>query len=207
MHAKYYEKSADSYDKKWKSYTQNTLNRLIKLLPASLEEKKILDFGCGTGELIQKILILYPGTEQIVGFDPVEEMLRQAQKKMKQLPDSQQKKVVLQNHQDYTTKFDLVVSSSVLHYLPHPEEALLHLKSLLKEGGTLVLLDYTKNSFVVKYFRWIVRLIDPLHQRAYYPQQIRELVEEAGFLPEREETFRISFLWEGYVIRASKKEE
>jgi hypothetical protein len=44
-----------------------------------------------------------------------------------------------------------------------------------------------------------------MHHRAYYPQQIRELVENAGFICEADAQFRISFLWKGYVIRASKK--
>ena len=205
MEVAHYEKTAGSYDEKWKSYTRKTINKLIKYLPDSLEGKKILDFGCGTGELIKDTIILQPGLAQIVGYDPVEEMLREAQKKIKQLPDHQQKKVRLQSHQDYGTKFNLIVSSSVLHYLPEPREVLLHFKSLLKEGGTLVLLDYTKDSFLVKYFRWAVKLVDPLHQQAYYPQQIRELVESAGFIHEGDEQFRISFLWKGYVIRASKE--
>jgi 2-polyprenyl-3-methyl-5-hydroxy-6-metoxy-1,4-benzoquinol methylase len=155
MKVKHYEKTAGSYDKKWKNYTRNTLNRLIALLPASLEGKKILDFGCGTGKLIKEILIRYPGLVQISGYDPVEEMLQEAQKKIQQLPDYQQKKVHLQSQQNYASKFDLIVSNSVLHYLPRPEEALLHLQSLLKKGGKLVLLDYTKDSLPVKYFRWL----------------------------------------------------
>jgi ubiquinone/menaquinone biosynthesis C-methylase UbiE len=207
MKGKHYEKTAGSYDKKWKNYTRRTINRLIALLPASLEGKKVLDFGCGTGALIKEILIRYPGLEEIIGYDPVEEMLNEAQKKIQQLPDNQQKKVQLQSKQNYAAKFDLIVSSSVLHYLPRSEETLLHLQSLLKKGGRLVLLDYTKDSLPVKYFRWAVKLKDPMHHRAYYPQQIRELVENAGFIREADAEFRISFLWKGYVIRASKKVE
>jgi ubiquinone/menaquinone biosynthesis C-methylase UbiE len=207
MKKKHYEKTAGSYDKKWKNYTRRTINRLLALLPVSLEGKKVLDFGCGTGALIKEILTRHPGLEKIIGYDPVEEMLREAQKKIQQLPGYQQEKVHLQSNQNYETQFDLIVSSSVLHYLPGPEETLLHLKSLLKKGGALVLLDYTKDSLLVKYFRWAVKLKDPLHHRAYYPQQIRKLVENAGFIQEADAEFRISFLWKGYVIRASKKVE
>ena len=205
MESAYYEKAAGSYDKQWENYTRNSLKRLIAFLPASLEGKKILDFGCGTGELIKEILSHQPDLAKITGYDPVEEMLREAQKKMEQLPDHLQQKVRLQSHQDYGNEFDFIVSSSVLHYLSEPREELLHLKSLLKERGTLVLLDYTKDSFLVKYFRWAVKLVDPLHQQAYYPQQICELVEDAGFKCEDDEEFRISFLWKGYVIRAIKE--
>ena len=41
MNSKYYEKSAGSYDKKWKSYSQNTLDRLIKLFtPIDISESE-----------------------------------------------------------------------------------------------------------------------------------------------------------------------
>ena len=207
MEARYYEKTAGSYDKKWERYTRHTLHKLIEYLPSSLEEKKILDYGCGTGELIQKILVRHPGLAQITGFDPVEEMLQETRKKMEQLPPHQQEKIRLQSHENYAAKFGLIVSSSVLHYLPKPEKTLLHFNSLLKERGTLVLLNYTKDSFLVKYFRWAVRLVDPMHQRAYYPQQIRELLENAGFIRQTDESFKISFLWKEYVIRTTKKAE
>lgn len=205
MESQHYEKIAGSYDQKWREYTRTTLQKVIEFLPSSLAGKKVLDFGCGTGELIKKLLILKPELAHISGFDPVEEMLWQAQKKVEQLPEKQQEKVKLQNKQEYGTKFDLIVSSSVLHYLPEPEETLLHINSLLQKGGTMVLVDYTKNSLLVRYSRWIVKLVDPLHQQAYFPEQIREMVEKAGFQTEQDEAFRISPLWKGYVIRAGKK--
>lgn len=204
MNKRYYKAIADRYDRRWENYTKTTLHKLIEYLPHALEGKKVLDFGCGTGELIRKLLKLRPELAQLTGYDPVEEMLWQARKKIEQLPDDQKEKVVLKNQEENRTKFDLLVSSSVLHYLPQPAEKLLHLKSFLKEGGTFLLLDYTKNSFPVKYFNWAVRLIDPMHQQAYYPRQIREMVEGAGFTIEREDKFRISFLWEGYVVRARR---
>ncbi len=141
----------------------------MEYLPASLEGKRVLDFGCGTGELIKILLRHKPKLKEVTAYDPAEEMLRQARNKLEKLPERQQEKVVLLNKQEYGTNFDLVVSSSVLHYLPEPAETLLHFNSLLKGGGTLVLLDYTKNSLPVKYFRWLVRWVDPAHHQAFYP--------------------------------------
>ena len=139
----YYKRVANNYDSRWKTYMDKTFQKLIQYLPASLENKTILDFGCGTGELIKRLLTLNPALAQIIGYDPVEKMLRQAQIKMKQLPEHTQEKVKLQSHQNFGMKFDLIVSSSVLHYLPQPQKVLRDFKSLLCEGGTLVLLDYT----------------------------------------------------------------
>ena len=202
MGVDYYKKVANNYDSWWNTYMDNTFRKLIQYLPASLENKKILDFGCGTGELIKRLLVQNPALAQISGYDPVEEMLRQAQIKVRQLPEHTQEKVKLQSHQNFGMRFDLIISSSVLHYLSQPQKVLSYLKSLLCKGGTLVLLDYTKNGFLAKYLEWSFKYIDSMHQQAYKPRQIRDIVEDAGFKAERSEEFRITPLWKGYVIKA-----
>ena len=199
----YYKRIANNYDSRWNTYMDNTFQKLIQYLPASLENKTILDFGCGTGELIKRLLTLNPALAQITGYEPVEEMLRQAQIKMRQLPENTQEKVKLQSHQNYGMNFDLIVSSSVLHYLPQPQKVLRDFKSLLCEGGTLVLLDYTKNGLLAKYFEWSFKYIDTMHQQAYKPRQIRDIVENGGFKAERSEEFRITPFWKGFVIKAA----
>lgn len=203
MSTKYYDKIADSYDKQWQEYTRRTLDKLIDYLPASLEGKKVLDWGCGTGELIKRILIRNPELEQVWGYDPSAEMLRQAGQKISQLPLQKQQQVKFSSDPPFDDKFDLLVSSSVFHYLPDPRQSLLKFRSLLGQQGVLVLLDYTKSSFFAQYFEWAIRLIDPVHQQAYQGQQIRKLVEAAGFKPLQAETFRVSAFWQAYVIKAS----
>lgn len=199
----YYKRVASNYDSRWETYMDNTFQKLIQYLPASLENKTILDFGCGTGELIERLLTLNPALAQITGYDPVEEMLRQAQIKMRQFPEHTQEKVKLQSHQNYGMKFDLIISSSVLHYLPQPQKVLSYLKSQLSEGGILVLLDYTRNGFLAKYLEWFFKYIDTMHQQAYKPRQIQGIVENAGFKAERSEEFRITPLWKGFIIKAA----
>ena len=205
MKRDYYKTAADYYDSKWEYYTNVTLNKLLQYLPASLTGKKVLDWGCGTGELIKRLFLKHPDLGSITGYDPVEEMLEQAQIKVQQLAAPLREKVELQTKQPFNSKFDLIVSSSVLHYLPQPERSMEQFKSLLQDEGKLILLDYTKDGFLVKYFEWAIKMIDSRHQQAYSGRQIRKMVERHGFAPEREEAFNISPLWNGYIISASAK--
>jgi len=49
---------------------------------------------------------------------------------------------LIESHPQLTTKFDLIVASSVCSFLPDYETTLTVLKSRLKQGGTLVQWDW-----------------------------------------------------------------
>lgn len=198
----YYKYIADFYDRRWKRYTEKTIDKVIQYFPNSLENKIILDFGCGTGELIKKMLNENPNLGHVVGYDPSEEMLQQAKNKAGRFPDHIREKVSFQSHKSFEVKFDIIVSTSVLHYLPQPHEELLSFRPLLQKGGILILLDYSKKSFLTKYFEWIIKKIDVQHQKAYYPHQIRGMVESAEFKIDRSDEFDITPLWKGYIVEA-----
>lgn len=105
------------YDRQWATYTHRTLDKTEAYLP-DLTGQTILDVGCGTGELIRRMLVRYPDVACVVGYDPSEKMLRQARQKLATLPHSLSGKVRLQSDDHYDTAFDLIVSTSVFHYLP-----------------------------------------------------------------------------------------
>lgn len=198
----YYQKVADSYDRQWKTYTDKTLSQVDKYLP-DLTGMTILDHGCGTGELIWKMLTHSPGLAQVIGYDPSAAMLQQAENKLRLLPDDLQQKTSLQCENKYDTSFDLIVSTSVLHYLPKPQAVLTHWRSLLQPGGPVILLDYSKAGWLPRYFEWAIRLIDQAHHQAYCPAQARTMIEGAGFEIDRSETFMINHFWQGFIIKAS----
>nr|WKN38569.1 class I SAM-dependent methyltransferase [Tunicatimonas sp. TK19036] len=202
MAGNYYKKVAATYDRQWQTYTDRTLNKMMEYLPDSLTGKVILDVGCGTGELIKRMLVEHPEIKQIVGYDPSEEMLQQAQYKIQSLPDELNQKVVLQRDDEYNTTFDLIVTSSVLHYLSQPQTNLEQLSLLLRPQGRIILLDYTKAGWLARYFEWAIKWIDQQHEQAYFPTEMKELVTNAGFRVDRSQTFRINFFWKGFIVRA-----
>ena len=198
----YYKHVADTYDRQWKTYTDKTLGKASEYLP-DLTGKVILDHGCGTGEFVWRMLISNIGLARIIGYDPSKEMLRQARNKIHSLPDDLRKKVEWRSEDQYDTQFDLIISTSVLHYLSQPQATLERWRSLLRPEGVVILLDYSKAGWLARYFEWAIRFVDQAHHRAYYLSQAKTTVERAGFRIDHHEAFTISSFWQGFIIKAS----
>ena len=110
----------------------------IDLLP----DKEILDFGGGTGLLT---LPLAKQTKSVTLVDISEKMLEQARLKAEQ----QDIKNIQFLEQDLLAnpleqEFDLIVVCRVLHHMPDVDVALSLFHQYLREGGQLLLADFTK---------------------------------------------------------------
>lgn len=140
----------DEAAKEWESnpateqFAQSVFNQLTNL--ANLNGARILDFGCGTGLLSQK---MSPLAKEIVALDASEEMIEELDKK--QLPnvepvvDGLTRGLVAQ-HPAFRGQFDLVVASSVCAFVDDLPTALEVSKTLLNIGGQFIHWDWIAES-------------------------------------------------------------
>jgi ubiquinone/menaquinone biosynthesis C-methylase UbiE len=115
-----YAASAQDYDQKWAFYIDATTRETIKRLPITATDR-VLDVGCGTGELLRRLAEMYPEAS-LAGADPVREMLDVAKSKLSPNADLQLGWANQLPWPDH--RFDVVVSCNVFHYMTHPAEAL-----------------------------------------------------------------------------------
>lgn len=102
----------------------------------------ILDFGCGTGRLTEKMA---QTAKRVVGLDTSTEMLAVLKAKRLSNVDTIEDELtveLVEEHALLRAKFDLIVASSVCGFLPDYEGALGLLKSLLVPGGIFVQWDW-----------------------------------------------------------------
>ena len=140
--------SWDSYAEGWDSnsdvisYSERAFRSLTDTL--NCEGARILDFGCGTGLLTER---LTPLASSIVALDPSGKML--AVLEAKQLDNvttiqaSLTRELIDQNRQ-LQGRFDLIVASSALAFVPNYRETVRMLAELLNRGGRLVQWDWLK---------------------------------------------------------------
>jgi SAM-dependent methyltransferase len=125
---------AAEYDRFASLEPSTLLEWLLTQLPSN--KRRALDAGCGSGRLT---LALAGRFDQVVGIDISEPLINIA-RRQRSRPNVQYRVDDLTAYQD-TAGFDLVLSSTTLHHLPELESALMHLRLLLRPGGTAILID------------------------------------------------------------------
>ena len=139
----------DEYAESWDidpavdEYANKAFDELVKTV--NLEGLTVLDFGCGTGTLTQ---LISPKVKSIIAIDPSAEMIKFLNKKsltnVKTISNYLCEDVI-KKHPELSSKFDLIIASSVCGFLPSYEETLTLLKSLLKVNGIFIQWDWLAN--------------------------------------------------------------
>jgi ubiquinone/menaquinone biosynthesis C-methylase UbiE len=107
-------------------------------------DPRILDAGCGTGEIASRLAELYPDA-RVLGVDIIEPHLALARSRYAHLAprlEFEHQSVFELRAEDAT--FDLAVCRHVIQSIPHPDRVLAELKRVTRPGGWLHLIaeDY-----------------------------------------------------------------
>lgn len=118
----------------------------------------IMDLGGGTGRNACLMARFLGGKGRIVGLDIGEEMLRQARRRCRSLPNISFEKRRIEEPLPYYEEFDLVFISFVLHgFVQHDRLRIIcNAYKSLRPGGRFLILDY--NEFEPRQASWPVRL-------------------------------------------------
>jgi predicted TPR repeat methyltransferase len=122
------------------AYSEKAFKSILDAI--NIDGSRVLDFGCGTGLLTERIS---PLVKEVVALDSSEKMiLVLASKELSnvttvsgELSDSR-----VMGNKLFSEKFDLIVASSVCSFLSEYEATLALLKSLLVRGGIFVQWDW-----------------------------------------------------------------
>lgn len=131
---------------------------LFCYLPKDFKPHRILDLGCGTGNLTAAILSHFPNAE-IHALDISEDILNECKVRFKENQN------IIYHQQDFSSlnfpdhKFDLVISSIAIHHVNDQEkEKLYHqILNLLSPKGIFEFVDQTRGSKEEIYQKHIAR--------------------------------------------------
>ena len=143
----------DHFEEEAKEYDELILNLIpeyngmIKSLISSIpfedtESIKVLDLGCGTGNITAAVIKRYNGAK-VTCVDLAEHMIELSQYKLSQYTDISYHVGDLR-HMEFDRDYDLIISSLAMHHLKTDEEKIEVYQKIynsLKEGGVFYIAD------------------------------------------------------------------
>ena len=162
-----------------------------------LDFQKILDVGCGTGEILKSIKERYSFV-QLYGLDISEEMLKQANDKLKGtatliLGDAEN--IALE-----TNSFDLLLCTDSFHHYPNPQQAISEFYRVLKHGKFLLIADYWKPFPIRQIMNLFISYSNEGDVKIYSKKEIIEFLKQGGF----QEIIYKKIQNSGYLVIAKK---
>jgi len=195
----FYTRLAARYDERWAGYVGASVAETLRRVEVG-PGGAVLDVGCGTGALLRALRGAEPRA-RVRGVDLTPAMLRVAARKLgagaglaaadaAALPFA-------------AGSFDLVVSTSSLHYWPDPVAGLREMGRVARPGGRIVVTDWCDDFLACWVCDRALRLVDRSYRRAYGSRECRRLLAEAGLQIERIDRYKIDWLWGLMTARAA----
>jgi ubiquinone/menaquinone biosynthesis C-methylase UbiE len=186
-----YARAAREYDKKWWFYVEATTRETLRRMPMA-GVNRVLDVGCGTGELLARLAAKHPDVA-LAGIDPVSEMLAVARGKLSDRPDL---RVGYADALPWpTATFDVVVSCNMFHYISHPLKAIAEMRRVTRPGGALVVTDWCDDYLACRICNLYLRATNRAYYKTYRERECRELLRAAGYRHIRIDRYKINWLW------------
>lgn len=196
-----YDRMAELYDRLWRRYTRFTLDTLARWID-HFEAERVLDVGCGTGELERRLVAAHPNWH-LTGVDLSEKMLTVARRKLAGHPQVSFRQAPAEDLPFPENHFDLVVSASALHYFSDPEAALREMRRVLLPSGALLLLDWCRDFFTMKLLDVVLPFFDPAYRHCYTEQELHQMLRATGFCPRVSQRYRLFPHWGLMIVAAT----
>jgi ubiquinone/menaquinone biosynthesis C-methylase UbiE len=159
------------------------------LVPLLKQGMKVLDVGCGTGAISKGIAERVGPSGSVTGIDNTEAFIISGKETYKAVSNLELIHADLFQFEP-TEKFDLIVSARTLQWLSTPKEALLQMKSMLKPGGQISILDYNHEQLewqpappesMQRFYATFLRWRADAGMNNHIAEDLREYLEEVGF--------------------------
>jgi len=201
-----YNALAKKYDHRYHKYNKTTNQHIIEALEQyftqGIENFKILDVGCGTGELLKQLALYYPNNSY-TGIDLSAGMLTVARQKLHQdikLYQSSLSWTDLSNQQ-----FDLVITNSVFHFVTDKSLFLNECKRVLKPNGYLLINDWNRDYLFISFYDWYLNTIKKSYSQSLGSNELTSTLAKNNFVSQSSSRYRIGLSWGMFTLLSQLK--
>jgi ubiquinone/menaquinone biosynthesis C-methylase UbiE len=142
----------------------------------SFAGKTVLDIGCGDGIYTQDIA--KQNTALVVGIDPIEDVIKHAQNKYKDVPNLKFECADLYKMEIPKEPYDLVILRGVLHHLPDLEKGI---KRACLLGKRVIILEPNGYNLILKIIEKTSKYHIDHQEQSFVPSLLRsEFIKNGG---------------------------
>lgn len=171
-------------------------NKVVKQLKKMDPSGKLVDIGCGAGNVLVKIAKAMPDLD-LYGVDMSIEILELARNKAKK--EGVKNKIEFKPGSGENLPFednsiDYVVSTLSLHHWLNPDQVFKQVERVLKPDGVFLIFDFRRDArkFWHAFFKFVTRILVPKPLKrikepygsliaAHTPSEVRKLLKGTGF--------------------------
>lgn len=176
-----YASGATDYDRRWARYSRAS-QALLRPWVASAEVGRVLDVGCGTGNLLGLLAKSGARVDAYAGIDPAPAMLRVAAGKLRASGIRGALAAAPAEALPFAdAAFDTAVCASNLHDWADPGAGMAEIRRVLRPGGTLLLLDWHRDPAAMRLLNLGMRITRVGYRRMYARGEMQAMLRAAGF--------------------------
>ncbi|HEX7081568.1 MAG TPA: class I SAM-dependent methyltransferase [Gammaproteobacteria bacterium] len=196
-----YARLAATYDERWASYIAASIGLTLSRLPPEHRFERILDVGCGTGALLARLSARFPSAT-LLGADPSLAMLTAARSRAIGRAALVAARAEALPFPDAC--FDLLVSTSAMHYFADLDAAAAELYRVIAPGGALSITDWCRDFLTMRALDRVMRMRGKANFTMLRSGDCERLLRSVGFEEIVIERRRIGVLWGLMVVSARK---
>jgi len=188
----YWSRFANNFDEEQKYIVGGAIQQAtLERLSGESDLGELIELGCGAGFYTK---VLAANASHVTATDLSDEMLAVARKQLKDCQNVIVEKADCEKTDFPDGKFDSIFMANLVHVIENPSIALQESYRILKDGGLLLIVDYTgygmKRFEIMKMgIRFLRKWGKPLgyFRGKLSPDELRSLVESVGFKVEEVE--------------------
>lgn len=150
------------------------------------EDDVVLDVACGPGIVACEFA---PKVSHVTGIDITPAMIEQAKflQKERKLENVDWRVGDVSRLPFDDSSFSMVVTRYSLHHIVNPKEVLEEMKRVCLPGGRVLVIDVTPDANKKELYNYVEKLRDPSHTQALTFHELKNMVENVGFVDIRSE--------------------
>lgn len=195
---KEYSALAPAYDQRWSTYLDRSLQMTFEVI-LNLPADRVLDVGCGTGLLLEKLSKRLDDAE-LFGIDRVPAMLNVARRRIGHRATLLEGEAAELPFDD--AAFELVTSTNALHYFADADAALQELRRVMSPHGHLVITDWCRDFAWMKLLNCILPYTHHAHVHTFSMNELELRLNQAGFKTIGRSRRKIDWFWGLMVVHA-----